>query len=502
MARFTDYDHYDALGLAKLVRERQVSAVELVEECIARIEQVNPRIHAVVTPMYERARAAAARPPGEGPFDGVPFLLKDLLTAVRGVRFTSGSRYFRDYVPDHDSELVLRYRRAGLIAVGKTNTPELGLLPATEPSFFGPTDNPWEPSRTAGGSSGGSAAAVAAGIVPMAHGGDGGGSIRIPSSCCGVFGLKPTRARTPAGPDASQQWFGFVLEHVLTRSVRDSAAALDATTGVEPTAPYHVLPPGRPFLHEVGADPGKMRIGFFTTPPLPAEVHPDCVAATEDAARLCESLGHHVEELHTRFDSRRIAHAFFTVIGAATAADLHDAEVLVGRPPAPDDFEPETQLTAMFGRVFTAADLAIALHTLEEESRRLAVEWADYDAVLTPTLAQPPVLHGALRAKGIEETAQRLIARAGLRSVLRLPGLLDQAIDRVFSFIPFPPVANYTGRPSMSVPLYWNERGLPIGVMFTARFGDEAALLRLAAQLEAARPWFDRRPPVRAGLAD
>lgn len=498
MARFAEYDRYDALGLAGLVRKREVTSAELVEEAIARIEEVNPRLNAVVTPMYQQARAAAVDPRG-GPFMGVPFLVKDLISAVAGVPLTQGSKMYRGYVPAHDAELIKRYRAAGLVIAGKTNSPELGLVPFTEPALHGPTRNPWSTERTAGGSSGGAAAAVAAGIVPMAHGGDGGGSIRIPASANGVFGFKPTRGRTPAGPDATEHWFGFAIEHVLSRTVRDSAAALDATEGAEPTSPYHAPPKERPFLDEVGAPPGRLRIGFFVHPVMPATVHPEVVEAVEEVARLLEELGHDVVPIRTQFASAELARAFFTIVAGATAADIADAERLLGRKATWRDWETETWLVGMFGRQLDAGALAESIRVLQRESRRLAQEWAGFDAILTPTLSRAPVPIGSLRPQGFEPVLQQIVARGGLKAALKLPGLLEQSLDRVYDFMPHPPLANYTGRPSMSLPLVWNADGLPIGTMLTGRFGEDAVLFRLAAQLEEARPWRDRRPPVRAG---
>ncbi len=273
----------DATALADLVRRRQVTPAELVNAAIGRIERLNPQLNAVVTPMFEQAREAARGPLPEGPFTGVPFLMKDLGPTVAGVRYTQGSRFLRDYVAPGDSELTKRYRRAGLIIAGKTNTPELGLVPTTEPGLFGPARNPWDLTRTTGGSSGGSAAAVAAGIVPMAHANDGGGSIRIPASCCGLFGLKPTRARTPLGPDVGDVMSGLAVDHAVTRTVRDCAALLDATGGPDLGDPYWAPPPERPFAQEVEGDPGRLRIAFATQAPAGSPIHPDCVAAVRDA---------------------------------------------------------------------------------------------------------------------------------------------------------------------------------------------------------------------------
>ncbi|MCA9536531.1 MAG: amidase [Myxococcales bacterium] len=502
MSGFDSYSDYDALGLAALVQAREVTSLELVETCIARIEQLNPKVNAVVQTMYDAARARAASvvsdDPG-APFAGVPFLLKDLLQTIPGVPTNSGSRFWQGHTVDHEGTLFRRFQEAGLVTVAKTNTPELGLMPVSEPELFGPTRNPWDLNRTAGGSSGGSAAAVAAGIVPMASGGDGGGSIRIPAACCGLFGLKPTRGRTPAGPDASEHWNGFALEHVITRSVRDSAAMLDATHGPEPFAPYHAPHFDGSWLEELEKPPkgGRpLRVAFHVEPAFHAQVHADCDAGVRDVAKLLESLGHEVSEVRPGHDVERISMAFFTVIGGNTAAGLVQAERTRGRKPGPNDFETGTQLAALLGRIFTAGDFALAIMDLQDESRRLQELYADYDVVLSPTLAQPPVEVGSMFKTGFEATLERFIARRGIKSALRLPGIIDKAVKEIFSFSPFTPVQNFTGQPSMSVPLHFSAAGLPIGTMFTGRFGDEQTLFQLARQLEQERPWAQRRPPV------
>ena len=292
MSAFPDFHEYDGLGLAELVRARRVSPAELVDEAIARIEATNPRLNAVIRKMYERAHAMVRAGVPDGPFAGVPFLIKDLLATVEGVPTSCGARILKDVPQPHDSEMVRRYQAAGLVILGKTNTPEFGLLPYTEPEAFGPTNNPWDLTRTAGGSSGGSAAAVAAAMVPLAGGGDGGGSIRIPASCCGVFGLKPTRGRTPAGPDVGENWRGYVQEHVLTRSVRDSAAMLDAVAGPDVGAPYWAPPQERPYLQEVTTEPGRLRIAFSSRPLLGHDVDAECEKGLQATVRLLEGLGH------------------------------------------------------------------------------------------------------------------------------------------------------------------------------------------------------------------
>jgi len=463
----------DAIAQAELVRRKEVTPAELVEAAIARIERVNPATNAVVTPLYEPARRTAAGPLPNGPFTGVPFLLKDLGPPLGGARMTSGSAFLRDYVAPADGELVARYKRAGLVVVGKTNTPEFGLLCTTEPLLFGPTRNPWDTARTAGGSSGGSAAAVAAGMVPAAHGNDGGGSIRIPASCCGLFGLKPSRGRTPGEVDPT----GLSVEHALTRSVRDSAALLDATAGAEPGAAYQAPPLARPYLQEVGAPPGRLRIAFATRGLAGETLHADCVAAVQDAAALCADLGHEVEEASPSIVGEFLTNAFTMLWEASTAAQIDAAALLLRRPPADDELEPLTRALARNGRGHSASALLIAMGLLQIAARSVGQFHERYDLWLTPTLGEPPVPLGTFDAPPENPMA---------------------AFDRAAEFVPFTPLSNVTGQPAMSLPLYWNAEGLPVGVHFVARYGDEATLFRLAGQLEQARPWAHRRPPVSA----
>ncbi|MGH7696904.1 MAG: amidase, partial [Gemmatimonadaceae bacterium] len=341
------YSTHDGLGLAALVRKGEVSPKELVESAIERIERLNPALNAVVHKMYHAARRAAEGSLPDGPFKGVPILLKDLLSWYGGERITSGSRLFRDFVAPHDSEYVKRVRATGAIVLGKTNTPEFGLTPFTEPELFGPARNPWNPERTTAGSSGGSAAAVASGMVPVAGGGDGGGSIRMPASCCGIFGLKPTRGRTPTGPDNGELWRGAAIEHVLTRSVRDSAAMLDGTLGADVGAPYWAEAPVRPYLQEVTTDPAPLRVAFTTTSMMGRNVHADCHAAVQDAAKLLESLGHRVEEAAPAIDRERFNRAFILLVAGETRADLDDAHELLGRTAKREDVEYTTWVLAL-----------------------------------------------------------------------------------------------------------------------------------------------------------
>ncbi len=472
----------DATAQADLVRRGEVSGVELVEWAIERIERLNPVLNAVVTPAFDRAVAAARACP-TGPFSGVPFLLKDLAVEMEGVRFTEGSAFLGNTVSSHDQELVRRLRRAGLVILGKTNTPEFGMTPTCEPALFGPTRNPWDLARTPGGSSGGSAAAVASGMVPAAHGNDLGGSLRFPASCCGLFGLKPTRARNPLGPEYGDIAGGLAVEHALTRSVRDSAALLDATSGPDPGDPYPAPPRARPFTAEVGADPGRLRIAFSARPAGGHPVHHDCVAALDDALRLCDALGHEVVERDLPGLTGEVDDAIGTIIHGTVAWILGYWIRRLGREPRDGEIEPLTRAYWEAGRRVTAADHLLAIGVLQRFSRTVATFLGDVDAWLTPTLAEPPTPLGEMVSTPEEP----------LRS-----------LERSARFVAFPAiVANITGGPAMSVPLSWNAAGLPVGVHFLGRVGDEATLLRLAAQLEDARPWAGRRPrPHALGMED
>jgi amidase len=505
-----DYGTFDALGLAELVRRRQVSPAELLEEAIRRNERMNPKLGAVITTLYDEARRVAGAPnssgsgdgAGDRPFAGVPFLVKDIYCDMAGVPATSSSRYLVGYKPARDATIVARFRKAGLVTFGRTNAPELGLLPVTEPELHGPTRNPWDPALTPGGSSGGAAAAVAAGIVPLAHANDGGGSIRIPASCCGLFGLKPTRARTPAGPDHSQLWNGFTIAHAVSRSVRDSAALLDAIAGPEVTSPYWAPPPARPFLEEVGAPPGQLRIALTKRPQVTsAPLHPDCAGAADDTARLLAELGHQVEEADPDIDAEAFARDFFTLVCVETAAFLARAQTVLGRRARRRELESATAITALLGRQRSAVEAARARERLEAMARKALTFFERYDLLLSPTLALPPPPIGALKPRGLEAFGQELLLGLHLGFLLRIPGVIDASVRRVFSFIPFSPLANVTGQPAMTVPLHWNAAGLPIGSQLVARFGDEATLFRVAAQLEAARPWRERRPAIHADAA-
>src|SRR5215471_12892851 len=463
MSGFAEFDQYDGLGLAELVCRREVSPEEVLEAAIARVEARNPAVNAVVARLYDEARAAIRAGLPAGPFTGVPYLLKDLGAHYTGAITSFGSRLFADYRADHDSELTARLKRAGLVIFGKTNTPELGLAASTEPRLHGPTRNPWNLAHSAGGSSGGSAAAVAAGIAPMAHATDGGGSIRIPASCCGLFGLKPTRARNPMGPDAGEGWGGASVGHAVTRTVRDSAALLDATSGPDIGDPYWAPPPARPFLEEVGRDPGRLRIAITTTPWNGQPVDAECAEAARAAGRLCEKLGHSVEEATPDVDAKALGEATLVIISANIRATLEARAAALGRELAPGDVERLTWARAVDGHNARAADYARSIGVMHRTGRAVAPFFQRFDLLLTPTMCRPPHPLGVIDMMTTD------------------PERYGKA---VLGTIAFTSLWNACGSPAMSVPLAWSRAGLPLGVQFVAGFGGEATLFRLAAQLE------------------
>jgi len=473
-AQASAFGDLDATALAALVRKGEVSAVELVDDAIARCEQVNGALNAVVTEMFDRARADAQQPLGDGPFAGVPFLMKDFVAETKGVPFTEGSAFLEGYVPSQDSEITKRYSAAGLITIGKTNLPEFAIGATTEPRLFGPSRNPWNPERTTGGSSGGTAAAVAARVVPMAHGNDVAGSIRIPASCCGLVGLKPTRGRTSFAPHYGDLFTGMLTEHVLTRTVRDTAAMLDAVTGPTVGEPYLAPASDRLFAAEVGADPGRLKIGFSTKTPLGDPLDTECVKAIHEAAALCESLGHEVVEAAPSFDGMELWQKFTTILASGVAWALADWSRRLDRDLAPEHFEPFVWAFSERGRNLSAPDYLLALQDVQRQVRFLSEFYTGHDMWLTTTLGQPPVPLGTLVYRDDPFELRR----------------------RMAMFSPYTYIANASGQPAISLPLHWTDNDLPVGLHFTGRYGDEAALLRLAAQLETAKPWADRRPQV------
>jgi len=498
MKGFKDYDQYDALGLAKLVQQKEVTPLELCEEAIARIEKVNPKINSVIHRMYDKARGLAKDKIPRGPFSGVPFLVKDLVDALAGEPMASGCKSYKNFIPDYDSVLMSRYKKSGMLILGKTNTPEFGLMGVTEPELFGPCRNPWNLDHTPGGSSGGSAAAIAAGIVPMASGGDGGGSIRIPAGWCGLFGLKPSRGRMPVGPDFGEIWQGATVAHVISRSVRDSAAMLDCTIGADAGAPYGIPESGTQYLREVKKDPGRLVIGFTTKSPIGTKVHSECVRAVEETAALLRGLGHMVEEKETEVDGHALAMSYFMMYYGEIAADIDALSKYLGRKVKKGDVEQLTMLLARLGRIYTAGDFVSSLREWNRASRAMAKYFGKYDLYMTPTTAVPPLKIGQTRLPFMKRKALNAILSLGAEGRLVKSGAVEQMGIDSLEHTPFTQLANLTGLPAMSVPLYWSTEGLPCGIQFVAPYADEATLFRLAGQLEKAKPWFDRVPPFHA----
>ena len=478
-----DLSLLDLTEQADLVRRGEVKPLELVDAAIARAEQLDDRLNAIISPQFERARAEAGSPDlPDGGFRGVPILLKDLGAYLDGdpVYCGMGALKRADWRETGDAHFAARLRAAGLISLGRTNTPELGLMPTTEPAAFGATANPWKPRHSAGGSSGGSAAAVAAGIVAAAHASDGGGSIRIPANHCGLVGLKPTRGRNSFGPAIGERWAGCSCEGFVTRTVRDTAALLDLTAGPAAGDPYAAAPPERPFVQEVGADPGRLRIGFMDLAPRQGELHPECETAVRDAAKLLESLGHDVEAAYPEaLDDPEAVGAYVAIVAAATASAIEAWSAKIGRPIGEDDVEPLTWAIAEQGRARSAPEYVAAVTREHAHGRRLAAWWeGGFDLLLTPTCAAPPPPLGELT-----------------------PSDRENPLGSFFKAAPFGAFTlhfNLSGQPGISLPLHWSEEGLPVGVQLVAASGREDLLLRVAAQLEQAEPWAARLPPLHA----
>ncbi len=472
----------DATDQAAAVRAGEVTPEELVEAAIARIEDLNPQLNAVVLPLFERARQQVRGPLPEGPFRGVPFLLKDLICHTAGDPFHCGSQYLkrRNYRASHDTYLAQRFRAAGFVVLGKTNVPEFGPIPSTEPVAYGPTRNPWSLAHSPGGSSGGSAAAVASRMVTVAHGNDGGGSIRIPASATGLFGLKPSRGRVSLGPDWGDLWDGAVAEHVLTLSVRDSAAILDCIAGTMPGDPVTAPPPAQRFVDAMRRPPQSLRIGVLDHVPSGwTTVHAECKSAVQQAATLLESLGHHVEYAYPRaLEEGELQQHFGTIVMASLAAEVARWIEAVGEPPGEEDFEIHTKYLLAGGREISALRWIESHVWLQSFARRVASWWdSGFDLLLTPTMAEPPPLIGEVRATAEEP----------MRGFQR-------SIPLVAFTVPF----NVTGQPAASLPLFWSSSGLPIGVQVVAAYGREDLIFSMAFQLEQASPWMGRKPPVRA----
>jgi amidase len=490
-----NYQDYDALGLAELVRGGEVSARELLAEARSRLERVNSILNAVICMTDDRADMLAARTDLNAPFCGVPFLVKDLMLPIAGYPLSNGSRSMRGYIPDADCDLVERMEQAGLVVFGKTNTPELGASPLTAPVAFGQTRNPWKPERNSGGSSGGSSAAVAARVVPMAYSSDGGGSIRLPASYCGIFGFKPSRGLNKY-EDMSRAWGGAVVSHVSTISVRDSAAYLDVVNG-RADASYRVKePPANSYLRSAMRTPDPLKIALITETPIGSPVDRECLAAAEHAAGLCEYLGHRVDPVRWGFDGMELMRAFLTIVFHYTLRDTALMARLLDVEERGLLLELNTRFIKTLGKGVDDARLAWALKVWESVSAEMAKLHQTFDVVLTPTVATPPLHADALDPNLFERFAMRLLIRTGLTKWLHSDRLLDGMVRKSMTLTPYTPVANVTGQPAMSVPLYWDRHGLPHGAHFMAAEGNDSVLFQLAAQLEEAQPWRYRRPDL------
>jgi amidase len=495
---FKEYDQYDATGLAELVKTGQVSAAELLDEAIDRAEKVNPALNFLVQPMYDIAREAARQTP-LGPFAGVPFLLKDLLASYAGVPMMQGSRFTRGFIPTEDSEYVRRFKASGVNIFGKSATPEFGITPSTEPELTGPCRNPWNTAHSPGGSSGGASAAVASGVVPMASASDGGGSIRIPASCCGLFGLKPSRGRVPSGPDAADGWFGFIAEHVVSRSVRDSAIMLDTLQGDYPAQLLKLAPPKGSYLDAMSHAPGKLRIAYSTDPCLGLELDPEVKSLVEQTAHMLRALGHEVEEVSLPIERDDFIFNYSVLIASEINATISHWEKHFGRKARASDFELRTWGIKKMGDAFDAGDVSTALWSMHQFSRRWMNTFQPYDVLLTSTLGALPVEVGGLLPGTVDAVMLKALGKLPIGQIAKRREFVVKAAERVYNYCSQTMPANVTGQPSMSVPLHASSSGLPVGMMFTSRFGDEATLFSLARQLEIAHPWAHRRPPVWAG---
>jgi len=470
-----DYAEHDGVGLAALIRAGELTPEEAVMASLAAIESLNPQLNAVTRILADDALSAARGPLPDGPFRGVPFLVKDLIVSMAGIPTECGSRFFKGWSRAHDSEIIKRWKASGLVIVGKTNTPELGSSGSTEPIATGATHNPWHRDHTPGGSSGGSAAAVASGIVPMAHANDAGGSIRGPASCCGLVGLKPTRGRNSLGPDAGEYWSGLVVEHIVSRSLRDTAALLDCTAGAVAGDPYIAPLPERPYLEELTREPGCLKIGLATEGPAGMAFDADCLRAVTETARTLEQLGHQVEIVSPRWDTESLGEAVMDIFAAATAWDIEDRAVATGVKPSNELLENTNLWLWERGRRLDAIGLLRATRRLNEASRSFASFFEDHDIWMTPTMAQLPPKLGYLDSN-LEDA--------------------EQFFERLWRFNPFNSIYNATGLPAITLPLHMSASGLPVGIMLGARFGGEDVLMRLSAQLETAHPWQHRHPSV------
>ncbi len=495
---FEEYRNLDATALAGMVKQKQITASELLEIAIKRTEKVNPKINAVVTPLYDLAKEQIRHLDDSGSFSGVPFLIKDLDVQMKGTRYTAGSKLLKDYVSTESSETINRMLKAGLVIFGKSNTPEFGLTPFTEGKQLGICRNPWNTDYTTGGSSGGSAAAVAAGIVPMALASDGGGSVRIPASCCGLFGIKPSRGRISNGPIYGESWDGAVSAGIISRSVRDAAAYIDAIQGELDGDPYIIQKPERPYTEEVKLAPAKLKIGYSYQMPkgFDFKIDEENIKAIEATVKLLKDLGHEVEEVPLPYTKELLTELLYMLAMSHASATVDYVGRLRGRKPWLNETEPNTWLLYKLGKSFTANDAVTARLKWNTVARSMGEFHKQYNLLLTPTLGMKPFKIGALQSSAAEEMGLKIMNALGISTVVKYTGLIEKISSKIYNWIPYPPLANITGQPSMSVPLHWSTDNLPVGLMFTGKMNDEALLFRLAAQLEQAQPWFGKVPVI------
>lgn len=492
--KFEEYRKQDATSLALLVKNKEVTPSELLEIAIQRTEKVNPKINAVVTKLYDLGKLQLENIDINAPFAGVPFLLKDLDVQLKGTRLTGGSGITKDFISTETSEVVHRIQKAGMVIFGKTNTPEFGLTPFTEGKLLGACRNPWNTNHSTGGSSGGAGASVAAGIIPMAFASDGGGSIRIPASCNGIFGMKPSRGRISNGPISGEVWSGAVTSGIVSRSVRDAAAYIDVVAGECKGDPYTIASPVKPYSEEIKQTVRKLKIGFSYQMPkgLNAPIDPENIKAIETTVALLRDAGHIVEEVELPFTHQLNAELLYTLVLGETSATIDFIGEKRGKKPQREEVEPNTWLLYQLGKSFSANTFALARQKWNEIDRKMAQFHTSYDLLLTPTLGRKPFVIGTMNNSPAEDIALKTLNVLGLSSVVRYTGLIEKVAEKTFSWMPYPALANITGQPAMSVPLHWSSDGLPVGVMFTAPVNDEATLFQLAAQLEQAQPWFDK----------
>lgn len=485
-----EYKDFDGLGLAELIKKKELQPKEVLTEAIKTIEEQNPKLNAVINKFYEKAEKEAENVNLEGVFAGVPMLLKDIAQEIEGEKITSGSKALQGYHAKTDSQYVKNVRNSGALIVGQTNIPEFALMGITEPQFYGPTRNPWNLDHTPGGSSGGSAAAVASGMVPIAGANDGGGSIRIPASYCGLFGLKPTRGRTPVGPNSGRYWQGASVDHILSRTVRDSAAMLDELSIFEKYAAFHAVPFPGSYLQQLQTIAEKpYTIAFSTKSPLGTEVHRECQEAVLKTVKLLESLGHHVEEKDAPVDGRKLAKSYLTMYFGEVAAGLASLEDILGRKVKMGDVEPTTWILGLVGKATSAEEFVLSIREWDKAAIAMENFHEGYDFYLTPTTAFPPAKIGELEPSNSEKLAIQVAGKLLLGGVLKKAGIVEQVAENNLQRTPFTQLANLTGQPAITVPVHITSDGLPVGVQFMASKGREDILFSLAGQLEQTDDW-------------